>query len=151
MYIMGKEKFLTIRWNNTLSLGLGIPGLIYVIIVLYTSILSASAGFIGLVVIGVLYWVVVEQHTNMRFVLLREKSADPVPPKLEFTHPFNLIMIAYNVIWWIPIVLTFTKTIDYNAGFIAFFVVTLIRLIANLLRNNILKGEQAESFPLRSP
>ena len=55
MYIMGKEKFLTIRWNNTLSLGLGIPGLIYVIIVLYTSILSASAGFIGLVVIGLLY------------------------------------------------------------------------------------------------
>jgi len=60
-------------------------------------------------------------------------------------------MVVYNVIWWIPIVLTFTKVIDYHAGFIAFFVVTLIRLVANLLRNNVLKQEQAESFPLRSP
>ena len=52
---MAKRKFLTVRWNNMLSLGLGIPGLIYVIVVLSTSVLSASAGFIGLVVIGVLY------------------------------------------------------------------------------------------------
>jgi len=95
--------------------------------------------------------VVVEQHTNMRFALLRKNSADPVPAKLRFTHPLNLLMIAYNVVWWIPIVLTFTKTIDYRTGFIAFFVVTIIRLIANLLRNNVLKPEQAESFPLRSP
>ena len=52
---MNKENFLTIRWNNILSLGLGIPALIYVIIVLSTSVLSESAGFIGLVVIGVIY------------------------------------------------------------------------------------------------
>lgn len=52
---MAKGKFLTVRWNNMLSLGLGIPGLIYVIVVLSTSVLSASAGFIGLVIIGVLY------------------------------------------------------------------------------------------------
>jgi len=50
-----KEKFLTVRWNNLLSLGLGIPALIYVIVILSTSVLSDSAGFIGLVVIGVLY------------------------------------------------------------------------------------------------
>jgi hypothetical protein len=35
-------------------------------------------------------------------------------------------------------------------GFIAFFVVTIIRAGVNLLRNNILKPEQAENFPLRS-
>ena len=52
---MAKGKFLTVRWNNMLSLGLGIPGLIYVIVVLSTSVLSVSAGFIGLMVIGVLY------------------------------------------------------------------------------------------------
>jgi hypothetical protein len=52
---MVKEKYLTSRWNNLLSLGLGIPALIYVIIVLSTSVLSDSAGFIGLVVIGVIY------------------------------------------------------------------------------------------------
>ena len=52
---MTKDKFLTVRWNNLLSLGLGLPALIYVVAVLSTSILSDRAGFIGLVVIGVLY------------------------------------------------------------------------------------------------
>jgi hypothetical protein len=52
---MTKDKFLTVRWNNLFSLGLGIPALIYVIVVLSTSVLTDSAGFIGLVVIGVLY------------------------------------------------------------------------------------------------
>ena len=52
---MTKEKFLTLRWNNLLSLGMGIPALIYVVVILSTTVLSDSAGFIGLVVIGVLY------------------------------------------------------------------------------------------------
>jgi hypothetical protein len=87
----------------------------------------------------------------MRFALLRKKSDDPVPPKLRFTHPLNLILMAYNIVWWIPIILPFTGAVSYRAGFIAFFVVTIVRLVANLIRNNVLKGEQAESFPLRSP
>ena len=94
---------------------------------------------------------VVEQHSNMRFAWLRKKSGDPVPAKLRFTHPLNLTMMAYNIVWWIPIILPFIKVIDYRTGFIAFFVVTVIRLIANLIRANFLKGEQAESFPLRAP
>ena len=52
---MTKEKFLTARWNNILTIGLGIPTLLYAVVVLSTSILSDLAGFIGLVVIGVLY------------------------------------------------------------------------------------------------
>jgi hypothetical protein len=52
---MTKEEFLTVRWNNLLALGLGLPALIYVAVVLSTSVLSDSAGFIGLVIIGVLY------------------------------------------------------------------------------------------------
>jgi len=52
---MIKEKLLTVRWNNLLSLGLGIPALTYVVVILSTSVLSDSAGFIGLVVIGVIY------------------------------------------------------------------------------------------------
>jgi len=87
----------------------------------------------------------------MRFAWIRIKSSAGDPPKRLFTHPLNLLMMAYNIIWWIPIILPFTKTIDYHTGFIAFFVVTIIRLVANLIRNNVLKGEQAESFPLRSP
>jgi len=59
--------------------------------------------------------------------------------------------VAYNVIYWIPIILPFTKIIDYRTGFIAFFAVIIIRAVANLIRNNVLKPEQAESFPLRIP
>ena len=87
----------------------------------------------------------------MRFAWIRRHSADPVPAKLRFTHPLNLIFMAYNIVWWIPIILTFTNTIDYHTGFIAFLVVTIIRVIANLIRNNVLKGEQAENFALRIP
>ncbi len=52
---MTKEAFLTVRWNNLLSLGLGLIVLIYVVVVLSTSVWSGRDGFIGLVVIGVLY------------------------------------------------------------------------------------------------
>lgn len=52
---MNKAKFLTVRWNNWLVLGLGIPALIYAVVALSTSLASELGGFIGLVVIGVLY------------------------------------------------------------------------------------------------
>ena len=52
---MTKEDFLTVRWNNLLSLGLGLILLIYVAVVLSTSVLSDRAAFFGLVVLGVLY------------------------------------------------------------------------------------------------
>jgi hypothetical protein len=52
---MTKERFLTVRWNNILTLGLGLPALAYAVVVLSTGVLSDKAGFIGLVVIGVLY------------------------------------------------------------------------------------------------
>jgi hypothetical protein len=50
-----KEKFLTVRWNNILTLGLGLPALAYAVVALSTSTASHWAGFLGLVVIGVLY------------------------------------------------------------------------------------------------
>ena len=52
---MDREKVLTVRWNNLLALGLGLPALGYAVFVLTTSVLSDVAGFIGMVVIGVLY------------------------------------------------------------------------------------------------
>jgi hypothetical protein len=52
---MRKEEFLTVRWNNLLALVMGLIPLIYIVIVLSTSILSARAESIGLVAIGVLY------------------------------------------------------------------------------------------------
>jgi hypothetical protein len=50
---MTKEKFLTVRWNNLLSLGLGIPALIYVLAAFSNSFWSTRGGLIGLAVIGV--------------------------------------------------------------------------------------------------
>jgi hypothetical protein len=50
-----KDRFLTVRWNNLLTLGLGIPALIYAGFALSRSLASELGGFIGFVVIGVLY------------------------------------------------------------------------------------------------
>ena len=52
---MIKEKFLTVRWNNILTLGMGLITLIYVAVVLSASVLSDVAAFIGLVLIGAIY------------------------------------------------------------------------------------------------
>ncbi|UCG26023.1 MAG: hypothetical protein JSW55_08585 [Chloroflexota bacterium] len=53
--MMTREEFLTVRWNNLISLGMGLVPLIYVAVVFSTSVLSVRAGFVGLVIIGVLY------------------------------------------------------------------------------------------------
>jgi hypothetical protein len=52
---MTKGKFLTVRWNNFLTLGLGIPALLYVIFAFSTSLWTQMGGLIVLAVIGVLY------------------------------------------------------------------------------------------------
>ena len=52
---MTKEDFLTVRWNNWLTLGLGLPTLIYVVVALSTTVWAQRGGLIGLAAIGVLY------------------------------------------------------------------------------------------------
>jgi len=52
---MTKEKFLTVRWNDLLTLGLGIPGLIYILFAFSNSYWSTRGGMIGLSIIGFLY------------------------------------------------------------------------------------------------
>ena len=52
---MNKEKFLTVRWNNLLTLGLGTVVLVYAVVALSMSLASELGGFIGMVVLGVLY------------------------------------------------------------------------------------------------
>jgi hypothetical protein len=52
---MTKEKFLTVRWNNLLTLALGIPTLMYVIYAFSTSMWSTRGGLIGLAILGALY------------------------------------------------------------------------------------------------
>jgi hypothetical protein len=52
---MTKEKFLTVRWNNLLTVALGLPALLYVVYAFSTSIWTSRGGLIGLSIIGVLY------------------------------------------------------------------------------------------------
>ena len=52
---MTKENFLTIRWNNYLSLGIGIPTLIYIVVAFSTSMWSGRGGLIGLAMFGALF------------------------------------------------------------------------------------------------
>ncbi len=85
----------------------------------------------------------------MRFAWLRETEypEGTFQPKW----PAKVLFILYNVVWWIPVILAFTKAINYRAGFIAFFIVTLFRGIANAYRINVLRPEKAMVFPFRSP
>jgi hypothetical protein len=84
----------------------------------------------------------------MRFAWIRKNSAYHGSVKQSFSN--RLTFIAYNVVWWIPIVLAFTKIVDYRTAFIAFFAFTIIRACVNLYRNNLLNPEQGESYPLRA-
>ena len=52
---MTKERFLTVHWNNLLSLGLGLPTLIYVIFALSNSAWLEKGGLIGLAIFGALF------------------------------------------------------------------------------------------------
>ena len=52
---MTKETFLTVRWNNLLSLGVGFPTLIYVVVAFATSLWLGSGGLIGLSIFGALF------------------------------------------------------------------------------------------------
>jgi hypothetical protein len=50
-----KEEFLTVRWNNVLTLGLGLVFVLYAIFASSSSAVSDGAAFAGLMVLGVVY------------------------------------------------------------------------------------------------
>jgi hypothetical protein len=52
---MTKRSFLTVRWNNLLSLGLAVPTLAYLVVAFSTGLWTERAGLIGLAAIGVVY------------------------------------------------------------------------------------------------
>jgi len=146
---MNKNKYLTVKWNNFLMIGLGIPALTYAAVFLFTSTLSDKAGFFGMVAVGIVYCLIVEQHSSMMLKWRVENNSDYSPEKYSFTERF--IVVIYNLIWWIPIVFPFAGIVGYKAGSTIFFSVTFARAIINLYRINILKPEQAFHFPLRGP
>jgi hypothetical protein len=63
----------------------------------------------------------------------------------------RLVFIVYNLVYWVPLVLPITKTIEYRTGFMAFAVVIAIRTVLNWYRVNVLAPEQGQRFPLRAP
>jgi nicotinamide riboside transporter PnuC len=85
----------------------------------------------------------------MRFAWQRKNSADEVSAKQSSTG--WIIYIAYNIVYWLPLLLTVTKIIDYRTGFIMFVLILIIRAAANLYRNNVPTADQGEYFALRSP
>ena len=84
----------------------------------------------------------------MRFAWIRKHSAKDGSVQQGAASSF--IRLVFNAVWWIPVLLPFIGTMDYRTGFITFGVITVIRLIANLYRNNVLTPEQAEIFPFRA-
>jgi len=50
-----KDEYLTARWNNILALGLGFIMLVYVAIVVSTTVFSDFAAFLGLAIIAAVY------------------------------------------------------------------------------------------------
>ncbi len=52
---MNKDAFLTRRWNNILSAGLGVPLLTFVAAVLFTSVFTDLASFVGIAIAGAFY------------------------------------------------------------------------------------------------
>ncbi len=50
-----KEKFFTVRWNNTLTLLIGGPLAVFVIVVLATPGWSNRTAFVALTLIGAVY------------------------------------------------------------------------------------------------
>jgi hypothetical protein len=85
----------------------------------------------------------------MRFAWLRENTPDAGAAQPGAAN--QLVFVAYNIAFWIPVVLGFAGIIDYGAAFVAFALVVLVRALANLYRNNLLAPERAEFFPLRAP
>jgi hypothetical protein len=52
---MLKEKFLTVKWNNFLTLGLGVPLMIFVVYAFSSLVWMEKSGLTWLAIIGVLF------------------------------------------------------------------------------------------------
>lgn len=145
---MTKDQFLSARFNNTLSLGLGVIVLSYVIFVIATASYGQQGRFLGVVLISSAFCIIVEGHTTWRFHRLK-KLADR-QPAAQAGCLISLFRLVYGAAWYLPVLLAFIGTISYSAGFAIFTAITLVRLIANLYINNRLDWEEFETFLFRS-
>ncbi len=84
----------------------------------------------------------------MRFAWLRTREGREAPSQ---TSSERLTLIAYNAIWWIPVVLPILGVISARAGFITFLAITVVRALVNAYRINIMPVAAGERLPLRQP
>jgi len=84
----------------------------------------------------------------MRFAWLRTTEGRDAPAA---TATERLTLIAYNLAWWIPVVMPILGLISYRAGFVAFLAVTVVRALVNGYRINVMPIAAAERLPLRQP
>ena len=89
-----------------------------------------------------------EQHSGLRFAWLRQKQGTKDPARSAGA---RLVYISYNVVWWLPVVFVIFGVWTYRTGAIGFVVVTVLRALTNLYRNNVLPIDAAQRFPLRAP
>ncbi len=50
-----RDRFLTARWNNILTLSVGLPALAFAVVALTTGAFSDRAAFFGLVIVSAFY------------------------------------------------------------------------------------------------
>lgn len=88
----------------------------------------------------------------MRFAWIREKSDNSAPAPQKWSHPLALIRMLYNLAFWVFLIPFLTVVEDW-VGFIAMTVVIGIRLVLNLVTNNLLDltPEQFDEYPFRIP
>lgn len=127
-----KGNFLTTRWNNIMSIALGLVAVIYVIVVLTSTVLGDAASFIGLVVIGGIGCLVGETHSAVRFARTSWRIK-------RHTHPITIIGWILGGGALAIIILTFKGVMGYNTGFIALAVIIFLLVGFNILRNTVLK------------
>ncbi len=84
----------------------------------------------------------------MRFAWLRTKERRDTPAA---TSSERLTLVAYNVAWWVPIVMPILGVISYRVGFVAFLIVTMVRALVNGYQINVMPVAAAERLPLRQP
>lgn len=85
----------------------------------------------------------------MRFAWLLGK--DGSEPASTMSRAGRLLFVAYNVVWWVPVVLAVFGVVSYRSAYVGFLVITVFRAVVNLYRTNVLPVEVAQDFPLRSP
>lgn len=88
----------------------------------------------------------------MRFAWIRENSGNSASVPQKRSHPLALIRMVYNLVFWVFLIPFFTVVED-RIGFLAMSVVIGVRLVLNLVTNNILDltPNQYDRFPFRLP